>query len=192
MIKLGGAAVTRKDVENEAHPDRIRTICDQIADYWKKKTASGDDDTHEKSPSSATKASNKELGLVIIHGAGSFGHHQAKRYELHKGGCTHASDGSSLSWQIALTHAAVVELSVLITKQLVQLGIPAVSCPPFGDWVTKYGAQEVQTWNPKHVSALLEKRFVPVLHGDTVFDANQPVNILSGDTIMHTLSTAFR
>jgi hypothetical protein len=48
--------------------------------------------------------------------------------------------------------------------------------------------------NASEVLKILQHGFVPVLHGDCVFDTNsqQKVNILSGDLIVHTLAKEFR
>ena len=60
LVKYGGSAFTKKQAFETPNQENILKTAEQVADIWAK----------------------KEVQFIIIHGAGSFGHHQAKFYEL--------------------------------------------------------------------------------------------------------------
>ena len=85
VLKIGGSAITKKDQFETLKPDALEKTAQQI--------------------SSALNADSPP-SLVIVHGAGSFGHFQASRFKL-------SSGGDEVSWTIGLaeTRQSVLKLN---------------------------------------------------------------------------------
>ncbi len=143
VIKLGGSVIT--DKERECHFNKRITyrLAEEIA------------------------SSGKEV--LVVHGAGSFGHPQAKRYRLHEG--FEDSEG------ISLTHFSVRQLNLKVMEALRSAGIPAVSLPPF---------PSLDDSLPDKIAGLLKRGLTPVTFGDVLVDGN--VSIVSGDYLVEMLS----
>jgi len=116
--------------------------------------------------------------LVIIHGGGSFGHPLAKRYAIREGYNGKASQALGL----AETHQAMVALNKFVVDSLIHRKIPAVTLSPSSFIITKSG--RIHTMPEEPLKKLLQLGFVPVLHGDTVFDSDLGFTILSGDQLI--------
>ena len=169
IVKLGGSAVTMKDVYETLNSEMLSQFVHDVRDALTKRPG---------------------LGLVIVHGAGSFGHFDAKQYGLRDGG----SNERDNQWRkgFARTRASVVKLNGLIVQALVKGDVPAVAVPCFP--LTK----AAQRGTNVHVQGtlgsireILDHGLVPVLHGDVVFtDDTSPCTILSGDVLMHELCTS--
>ena len=131
---------------------------------------------------------------VIVHGAGSFGHFQAREHGVSAG----AAD-ERFSWRgFALTRASVCKLNGLVVDALLEAGVAAVGVPP----CTAFGATRGRGVVPiasrrrglGRVRELLVRAgpVVPVLHGDAVLDDVQGASILSGDTLVEVLAAHLR
>lgn len=145
--------------------------------------------------------------IVIVHGAGSFGHFHAKKYDLKSGGIVTGSKEYVLNpWQtgLALTRQSVLKLNKHIVDAHVSLEMPVVSVSMFPSVVTAYqsstgqsagvasrpsintyGSQIVEPGVLSELGGLLSMGLIPVLHGDVVLDRNQRCAILGGDHIIH-------
>jgi len=163
ILKLGGSVITRKDSLTPALDSSNLT---RIA--------------REISNSSYHK-------LILVHGAGSFGHPYAREYAI----------GSEIDSKEELvrkrqgfskTQNSVKHLNQLVCQHLLEQDIPAVSIQP---------SSFVQTWNKRIISAdtdLISKYlglgFVPVLYGDVVLDMEDKIKmaVLSGDQIVKYLA----
>jgi len=99
ILKLGGSVITDKSVENSFKKDIVERLALEI------------------------KKANKEV--IIIHGAGSYGHILAKKYDLNNG---YKNEEQKLGF--AKTHTSVQQLNSLVLKSLQQNNIAAVSIPP--------------------------------------------------------------
>ena len=62
VIKFGGALITKKDEECVAHLEIIRDLCEAVHSI-----------------------TNDGIQVILVHGAGSFGHLKAKRWRLNEG-----------------------------------------------------------------------------------------------------------
>ncbi|XP_060133160.1 uncharacterized protein LOC118089509 isoform X2 [Zootoca vivipara] len=63
---------------------------------------------------------------IIVHGAGSFGHFQAKEHGIASGTSARSADDDNLRCGLCLTRLSVTKLNHLVTEELVSHGIPAV------------------------------------------------------------------
>jgi isopentenyl phosphate kinase len=123
-------------------------------------------------------SSAEAASLVVVHGGGSFGHPLAKRYAIKEGYKNKASQALGF----AKTHQAMVTLNKLVVDALIHHNVSAVAVSPSSCIITKSG--RIQTMPEEPLKKLLQTGFVPVLHGDAVFDSELGFTILSGDQLM--------
>mmetsp|Transcript_9522 Transcript_9522/g.14296 ORF Transcript_9522/g.14296 Transcript_9522/m.14296 type:complete len:325 (+) Transcript_9522:166-1140(+) len=164
LIKFGGAALTVKD--------KFETV-------------------DEKSMLKATQLlgqqyrAGKKMAVVI--GAGSFGHFQAKKYGLSKGISAHKDYRKGC----AECRTSVQRLCHIFTNLLVKEGVPAVGISPFPS-ARAQSKILVEDGPLATVKYQIIKGYVPIIHGDVIFDDVQGHCILSGDTIIQRLCSLLR
>lgn len=157
VVKLGGSALTSKARFETLNADVLRQTAGTIGRLM-------------RSPSAPA--------LLIVHGAGSFGHQHAKAYSVQLGSAAHPQAALGC----ALTRSAVTRLNALVVQALIEAGVPAVGISPFPSWRTRGG--ELSADALACVERALRAGLVPVLHGDVVLDEEQGWGILSGDELM--------
>ncbi|KAG0170999.1 hypothetical protein DFQ28_001355 [Apophysomyces sp. BC1034] len=179
IVKIGGAAITNK-----------QGICQLTPDYALDALLTQVQHAHR---------AHSSLGhrLVLIHGAGSFAHPQAKQYRL-KDGWTPAGLSNSPSEDMedqkagfAHTRKCLLQLHVTLLLRLQNLGLPVLSVSPF-DYVEAHDGDK----SPpscfermgQRVEQCLKLGFIPLLHGDTVFDRVLGCTVISGDVVMYQLT----
>lgn len=162
-VKLGGAAITYKSgvCEYSSHLD---VILDQVQSAYEHLKAQGDT-------------------LILIHGAGSFGHPQALKYQLKTGwSCLPESNQLKGLCHIRTT---LQQLNTKIIAGLDQRGLPVLSLSPMDYMIDQ------QDLLMDRVRRYLELGCVLVLHGDVVLDRQRGLSILSGDRLLYLLSQSF-
>lgn len=167
IVKLGGSALTHKGQLETVRPDALQ----RAAAIVKRLHAEG-------------------KSCIVVHGAGSYGHFQAKDYGVSTGIVGHSpTEMARLRQGLCLTRLSVTKLNHLVTEQLMKEGVAAVGISPFGGW--KMSGRQVVQAGTEAVKDSLISGFVPVLHGDCALDAEQLCCVLSGDTIIEVLSKEF-
>jgi len=165
VVKIGGSACTRKAEFETLNVGALSAISSQI---------------------SALPAEG--LSLAVVHGAGSFGHQHAKEYGVSKGSSEAPLDLSDrLREGFAKTRLSVTTLNKHVITALLKEGLPAVSispCPFVGTEKKKLRGGRLESSTLQGTKGLLQRGFVPVVHGDAVLDDAQGVAILSGDVWM--------
>lgn len=151
IIKLGGSAVTDKSKEGVVNFEKIEMLAKAVAEN------SGD--TH----------------FIIVHGAGSCGHPQAKKWKIQEGVTRENSEG------IIETHEAVSALNNAVVSALRKEGVNAVCFHPFECSFAKNG--RLVFCGLEQIKKLISVGVVPVLHGDVVMDEIRGACIVSGDQI---------
>ena len=119
----------------------------------------------------AKACSQTEKKLVIVHGAGSFGHLKAKQFRLAEGQIEELSQEEA----IYDVRSDMLTLNKFVMDSLAKHGISAKSYPPH-EWATGTG--------PKFRGKLPVFDGVTVVFGDVVDDEEQGFGILSGDDII--------
>lgn len=153
IIKAGGSVITKKNGFMQVDKKNIILIANLIQKLWK----------------------NGEK-ILLVHGAGSFGHPYAKKYSL-KGKLT--SKRQKIGF--ATTHYSCNLLSDYLLKELVNRDIAAISIPPSAIIEQKNGKIQ-KTSN--FIEQYLEAGFLPVLYGDMTLDNNLIGAVCSGDKII--------
>lgn len=151
ILKLGGSVITDKD-----RPDTLdgRTL-DYVAD------AVGDARTDD---------------LVLVHGAGSFGHHHANQHGVSK------TIGSHDVGAVIDIHGAMETLDQFVLARLHGRDVPAVPVHPFS--VASRDSNAELSLPVRHIATMLGEGFVPVLYGDVVVHEGKGVTIVSGDELV--------
>ena len=148
ILKIGGSIITDKDAdEGSANYDEIERIAGEISKHKDR--------------------------LIIVHGAGSFGHPQAKKFAL-----SEKFDAKGA----LITHESVKTLNRIVVESLKNAGVDAVGVHPMGSTVSRDG-RIVQMFI-ENIHLMLDNGFVPVLHGDVVMDTKLGTSVLSGDQIV--------
>ena len=163
-MKFGGSAITRKSEFETLKRPELQKACQLIKDCV-------------------------ELGLkcVVVHGAGSFGHFQAKEFGLSHGWrAKPRSEEIRMKEGFCKTRLSVLKLNSFVTEELVDCGVPAVAIPACGLWCAELHSLEA-TGFVGHVAECIENGLVPVCHGDGIFDPTRGCTILSGDVIIQRL-----
>lgn len=159
IIKIGGSIITDK-----TKPQTFKqTIMDGLSKQIK-------------------KAGKK---LILVHGAGSFGHILAEKYELNKGYKRYDQIKG-----FSLTHEKVQTLNSYVLKSLHKSDVPAVSISPHS--VVKLNNRKVERIDFQVFEEYLEKQFIPVTFGDVVLDKKLGFSICSGDLLIMTLAKYFK
>ncbi|KAI9494971.1 Aspartate/glutamate/uridylate kinase [Zychaea mexicana] len=184
IIKLGGAAITNKKGSCQlADEHTLDALMQQIQQAHEYLSAQG----HR---------------LILIHGAGSFGHPQARQYNLKQGWVTtsglstppltSADDDDPLDQKAGFAHTrkCLLELHLALLSRLQQRGLPVLGLSPFEHLETDGGDKSPNACFEKlanRTSQYLKLGFIPLLHGDAVLDRSLGCTILSGDIVMHKL-----
>ncbi|HEV2449025.1 MAG TPA: isopentenyl phosphate kinase [Thermoplasmata archaeon] len=154
IVKLGGSVVTRKREEGKLRPKVLARLSEEIA--------------------SAPRP------LVVLHGAGSFGHVGADRAGLADPPTPDRSPERRRR-AAALVAGSVRGLHLAVLRGLLSAGVPAYSVPVGATALSRAGTLE--RFEERPFVAALERGLVPVCFGDVVPDTDWGFSILSADTI---------
>jgi len=159
LIKLGGSVITDKTQYRVFNDSVVRRLCKEI------------------------KYSGENV--VIVHGAGSFGHIVAKEYSLQNG----FTEKKQIP-AVAKVQSDVRELNLLVINELLNAGIPAVSMPPGSCFIMDNGKLLIEY--PDVLASASGLGMMPVMFGDVVFDRSKGFGICSGDQIMEVLCEYYK
>lgn len=123
--------------------------------------------------------------VVLVHGAGSFGHMLAKEHRLHLG----VTEGSQLLGA-SMVMSDVRELDLEVCRQMSSKGLKVVPLPPASCAIMRDGA--LHLLDIDRFKDYLKLGMVPVTFGDVVRDEVRGLSICSGDQLMAALAREFR
>ncbi|XP_065860519.1 isopentenyl phosphate kinase [Euphorbia lathyris] len=194
IVKLGGAAITWKHELEKVNEENLKIVSQELRQAFITSSPSqkvpGMDWSKQPGYSEVSCDPNdfKDISLdsssfVVVHGAGSFGHFQASKSGVHKGGLNQPVVKAGF----VATRISVTSLNLEIVRVLAREGIPSVGMSPFScGWSTS--ERNIASADLSMVAKAVDSGFVPVLHGDAVFDEIQGCTILSGDVIIRHLA----
>jgi len=159
LIKLGGSVITDKSQYRTFNKTLVARLCREVKE-------SGED-------------------VIIVHGAGSFGHILAKENHLNDG----FEDDSQIP-ALAQVCFDVRELNSMVIKELIEVGIPAVSIPTGSCFMMN--DRKLKIDNEDILRGFVNKGIMPVMFGDVVLDRKLGFAICSGDQIMELLAKIFK
>ncbi|MGL4669912.1 MAG: isopentenyl phosphate kinase [Methanobacteriaceae archaeon] len=174
ILKLGGSILTKKDSEHpELDYNNLNRIASEISSYY---------NSNKISNLNGYNDINNFKGLVIVHGAGSFGHPPAKKYNI--GTKFEESEYPKKRIGFSITQNCVKKLNTEVCDVLVKNNIPAVSIQASSFITTKNKRIDEDTVNLDLIKKYLTNGFVPVIYGDVVLDSELKIAVLSGDQII--------
>lgn len=176
ILKLGGSIITEKDAKMPTINDKnLARISKEI-----KSALNHPDHTN-----------NSNNGLIIVHGAGSFGHPFASEYQIGKP-FKIEEDFEKKKIGFSLTQSWVKKLNSIICDALREEGIPVVSIQPSSFVITKN--KRIEFANLDIIKKYLENGFIPVIYGDVVLDKEETIKmaVVSGDQIINYLAKHLR
>lgn len=148
VVKIGGGILTDKTCEKTLNEDSLKRVAKTVACY------------------------NQDL--ILVHGAGSYGHPQAKRIGLSKG----AREG------IQQVFHSIKELNQKIIEELYEHDVKACPVHPSS---CSYINGELEMM-ASQVEKMLEEGFTPVLHGDAVVTSGKGFTAVSGDRLVRIIA----
>ncbi len=155
VVKLGGSVITRKDEPETVDAERLADLADALAD-------TGTED------------------LVVVHGAGSFGHYHADEHGVS------TAVGTRDAEAIREIHGSMERLNDRVIGALATRGMPAVPVAPFS--VGRRDRESDLLFPVAQIETMLEEGFVPVLYGDVIVHAWRGATIVSGDELVVALA----
>ncbi len=151
ILKIGGSVITDKhSTVPKVNFENLNRIAEEISYYDGK--------------------------LILIHGAGSYGHQIVKRTGIHKG-----ISNEEQVIAFAETQRLQNELDSIVCKALINKGVPAIPVQASASAIMRKG--RLVSMDVNAVTGFLETGLVPVLYGVPAYDEEQKCSILSGDQI---------
>jgi len=165
VLKLGGSVVTDKGDPETVDDDSLDRAADAIAAHLADGT-----------PTPGPEKGDDPVGLVLVHGGGSFGHHHASEHGVSVTAGTHDALAARA------IHDAMGELNDRVLDSFDERGVPALPIHPLSAGARdEGGGLELST---TAVSRLLAEGFVPVVQADVIAHAGAGVTIVSGDELV--------
>ncbi|GER31822.1 glutamate 5-kinase [Striga asiatica] len=167
IVKLGGAAITCKNEFETINEENLNIVSSQLRHAmisgpchgmdWSRRPGSSEIPTVVDDLDDQLIDSKQ---FIVVHGAGSFGHFQASKSGVHKGG---------LSRPLVKSGFVATRISIYLCSTE---GIPSVGLSPFScGWSTC--ERNITLADTTTVGEAIDAGFVPVLHGDAVLDSLQ-------------------
>lgn len=122
--------------------------------------------------------------VIIVHGAGSFGHVLAHDNRLAEG-----IPGGGSPQALAEVSRDVRELNIMVTERLLEAGIPCISIPPSSCFRMSDG--RLYHTDLTVMRSYMDLGLVPVTFGDIALDDKRGFGICSGDQLMEVLAEEF-
>ncbi len=154
LIKIGGSLITDK---NKPFTVKQRAL-DIIADEVKSALDSG-------------------KALIVGHGAGSFAHVPAKKYQTHQGIINDQSFRG-----IAEVADVAAQLNRIVVKKLLEKGVNAVSVSPLSSMISK--GFKLKNMFTEPLEELLKRGLLPVVYGDQIMDVEEGCTIFSTERVL--------
>lgn len=169
ILKIGGSILTEKDSSKaEVDFNNLNRIAKEIKDAL------------------YSEKYNKDLvdGLVIVHGAGSFGHPPAKKHRIGEP----FGEEEYLSKRIGFCEIQneVKKLNSIICDVFIEYGIPVIAIPP-SSFITTSN-KRVFDFDLNLIKSYIREGFVPILYGDVVLDDDVKLAVISGDQVIQYIS----
>jgi len=156
ILKLGGSVITKKgEGKAEVNQDILDRIATEISEARKE----------------------GEFSLMIVHGAGPFGHVPAKEYQLNEG----LKDERQVEG-FSITHHSMEKLNFLVVDALRKAGLNAIEFQSSSIGILKN--EELVHFPTEALEGILNIGLIPIAYGDVLIDEEKGISILSGDHLV--------
>ncbi len=159
IVKLGGSAITKKTQECTPDLATIQSSVHQLSLFHKP--------------------------LVLLHGAGSYGHPMVKRAHLNYG----LRRKSQLK-AVSETELSLDQLARIIQVSLLRQSVPFVPLRPMSFVTLRNG--RIDDFFIEPILRALNAGLTPVIHGDLAFDSKKGISVISADRLASRLGTQFK
>ncbi|WGI17310.1 isopentenyl phosphate kinase [Methanonatronarchaeum sp. AMET-Sl] len=157
LLKVGGSVITEKNGYKSIDEKTVNRVTKEIA----------------KSPKK----------LILVHGAGSYGHPIVKEENLIKPKKITERDRSRKALiSMEKVRRSVKELNTFFVKSLNEHGAPTLTIHPSSCVISKKG--QIKKFELELIYSAIKKEMIPILHGDMVLDTEFGGSVLSGDKII--------
>jgi len=169
IIKLGGSSITDKSKFETLNETNIQWVSNTLS-----------------------SAINQNTKIILIHGAGSFGHFHAKECGLRgvkeedylptKDCNVSASNDKRILEGLSKTRISVQKLNLSILSSLTKGDIPVIGLSPFSISPTLHN---IPCKLGANLQEIIDNDIIPVLHGDCILlPSSNKVGILGGDKLV--------
>ncbi len=165
IIKLGGSILTDKNTPNSLRNNVINGLISQIYDNYH---------------------NSNQPKLIIIHGAGSFGHPIANSFSI-QNGLNQNIPNQTLG--LTKTHQSVKKLNTKIVDSFLNKDIPVLSLTTSSVFFQEESA--LKFTGIKQIESLLELGIIPILYGDILLHDSKNFSIISGDRVIFEICKLF-
>jgi len=163
ILKIGGSILTNKDsIESEVDAASLKRIASEIKKSF----------------------DNSSKELIIVHGAGSFGHPPAKKHKI--GEAFDESQYPEKRLGFCEIQNEVKRLNMFVCEAFINEGLPTIAVPA-SSFITA-NDKRITEGNLDLFKRYLSKGFIPVIYGDVVLDDELEFCVISGDQIIQYLS----
>ncbi len=159
IIKFGGSILTDKNTPYSIRNKVIESLISQISDNCR---------------------TSNQPKLIIIHGAGSFGHPIACSYSIQYG-LNQNIPNQTLG--LAKTHQSVKNLNSKIVDGFLRRDIPVLSLTTSSVFFQRESILKFMGIN--QIDSLLDLGIIPILFGDILLHDKADFSILSGDRVIY-------
>jgi len=159
IVKIGGSFITDKNKPESLKEDRVRKIAREIA---------------------AAIQSGK-VSLLLTHGAGSYGHIAAKKYNAQQG--QHPQFGWQAFYEI---RQDIIRMNLRLLQLFVEEGLFPITIQPSAVAMARNG--KLYFMDTRNIRFLMDSNQVPLIHGDIVLDEKQGFTIASTEDQIQKLS----
>ncbi|MDE1797968.1 MAG: hypothetical protein KGH63_00995 [Candidatus Micrarchaeota archaeon] len=160
IIKIGGSVITDKAGFEKINPRGLTSFASTLARFC---------------------AAHPQQPIVLVHGAGSFGHPHVAKHGLSTPPASRAPDAKRAAGVVA-TQAAVAKLNTALVGMLNAAGVPAKGVLTRHCALTSEG--RLQSLDLSSIQLAWKSGAIPVLPGDIVPDLQWGQAVLSGDQIV--------
>ena len=162
FVKIGGSLITDKNKPFSLNERALNFVCDEIK---------------------AGVATGKTL--IIGHGAGSFAHIPAKKYQTHLG-----VNGPKSLRGIAEVADTAARLNRIVVERLLARNVNAVSVSPLSIMVAEN--HKLKSLSSGSIEELLRLGLLPVVYGDQILDTTVGCTIFSTEKVLGFLALHLR
>ncbi|MFH2203474.1 MAG: isopentenyl phosphate kinase [Elusimicrobiota bacterium] len=163
FVKLGGSFITDKNVADSLAGPRIETAARMIGEAL----------------------GQSEMSLVLGHGAGSYGHILAQKYDAVRG--VHPELGWEGYYKI---RESMTEMNLRFVRHCGAGGLHPVTISPHA--VAAAADGRLERIDTRNISELLKQGQIPLLHGDIVPDRVRGFTIASTEALLAGLAEHMR
>ena len=161
LVKLGGSVITVKSKYRTLRGPDLSRLARELA------------------------AATDPTGMIVVHGAGSYGHILAAKHRLGEGYAEPAQLGA-----VAQVQRDVRALDLKVLDALLRARTRPVAIPP--SLVMRYHEGRLVSFDVGPFRDYLMREFLPVSFGDVVLDTKRRFAIASGDDVILELAKLFR